>query len=405
MKKLKHKEHDFSSKLRQSSVIESLKKYITWQRNAGATGAEHAIPGLAPISINLDLTSACNFACPHCVDSKIINTGKYLAIEDVKRSLDTLKSRGLLSVILLGGGEPTLHKDIGEIVKYIKRIGLQLGIVTNGSRLGRVANVAALLEKHDWIRVSLDAASQDTFVKLHRPKTHVTLDDILHSAREVKMRNPNISLGYSFVIMWEGLYLNGQALYPNIHEMTEAVRLARTYGFDYISFKPCLIRLPESQKETLLDSIDREKEQRIIEHIKNNFHDAKRAADNKIKVLESVNLRAMMDNKVHELKRQPKICHLQFFNTVVTPSGIFHCPAFRGVEKAKLAEFNGYAGKENFHQTLQNLTHSIPVFNAEKECNVVGCFYHHVNWWIENFIHSDKSVDEIEEIDDEDFFL
>jgi len=339
------------------------------------------------------------------VDSKIINTGKYLDIEDVKRSLDTLKSRGLLSVILLGGGEPTLHKDIGEIVKYIKKTGLQLGIVTNGSRLGRVANVAALLDKHDWIRVSLDAASQETFVKLHRPKTNVTFNEILNNAREVKMHNANISLGYSFVIMWEGLYLNGQALYPNIHEMAEAVRLARTYRFDYISFKPCLIRLPESQKETLLDSVDREREQRIIEHIKNNFSDAKRAADNKIKVLESVNLRAMMDNKVHELKIQPKICHLQFFNTVVTPSGIFHCPAFRGVEKAKIAESNGYAGKERFDQTLQNLTHSISVFNAEKECNVVGCFYHHVNWWVEKFIHSDKSVEEIEEIEDDDFFL
>ena len=405
MKKVKHKEHDFGSKLRQSSVIQSLKKYITWQRNTGIPGAVHSLPNLAPISINLDLTSACNFTCPHCVDSKIINTGEYLTIEDVKHSLDTLKSRGLLSVILLGGGEPTLHKDFGEIVNHIKTIGLQLGIVTNGSRLGRTAKVAGLLEKHDWIRVSLDAASQETFVKLHRPKTRVTLDDILHSAREMKIQNPNVSLGYSFVVVWQGLYLNGHELCPNIHEMTEAVKLARTYGFDYISFKPCLIRLPESQKETLLDGIDREKEQRIMEQIKNNFHDAKRAADNKIKVLESVNLRAIMDNKVHELKRQPKICHLQFFNTVVTPSGIFHCPAFRGVEKAKIAEFNGYAGKENFDQTLQNLTHSIAVFNAETECNVVGCFYHHVNWWIENFIQSDKSVDELEEIEDNDFFL
>ena len=405
MKKLKHKEHDFSSKLRQSSVIESLKKYITWQRNAGTTGAGHALPSLAPISINLDLTSACNFACPHCVDSKIINTGEYLDVDDVKRSLDILKSRGLLSVILLGGGEPTLYKNFGEIVGFIKSMGLQLGIVTNGSRLGRIAKIVALLEKNDWVRLSLDAASQETFDKLHRPKTDVTLHDILRSAREVKLRNPNISLGYSFVIMWEGLYLNGHALYPNIHEMPEAVRVARMYRFDYISFKPCLIRLQESQKETLLNSSDREKEKRIIEDIKNNFHNAKGIAENKIKVLESVNLRAMMDNKVHELKKQPKICHMQFFNTVVTPSGIFHCPAFRGVEKAKIAESNGYVGKERFEETLQNLSHSITAFNAEKECNVVGCFYHHVNWWVEKFIHSNKSVDEIEEVEDDNFFL
>ncbi len=405
MVKLKHKEHDFSSKLRQSSVIECLKKYINWQRNAGTTDAGHVLPNMGPISINLDLTSACNFACPHCVDSKIINTGEYLNIEDVKRSLDILKSHGLLSVILLGGGEPTLHRNFGEIVSYIKSMGLQLGIVTNGSRLSRITESVALLEKHDWVRLSLDAATQETFVKLHRPKTDVTLHDILHSAREMKMSSPNISLGYSFVIMWEGLYLNGHALCSNIHEMPKAVRLARRHRFDYISFKPCLIRLQESQKETLLDSLDREKEQRIIEDIKNNFHNAKRVAENKIKVLESVNLRAMMDNRVHELKRQPKICHMQFFNTVVTPSGIFHCPAFRGVEKAKIAESNGYVEKERFDETLQNLTHSITAFNAEKECNVVGCFYHHVNWWVEKFIHSDKRVDEIEEIEDNNFFL
>ena len=80
MVKQKHKEHDFSSKLRQSSVIECLKKYINWQRNAVTTDAGHALPNMGPISINLDLTSACNFACPHCVDSKIINTGEHLDI-------------------------------------------------------------------------------------------------------------------------------------------------------------------------------------------------------------------------------------------------------------------------------------------------------------------------------------
>ena len=405
MEKLKHKEHDFSSKLRQFSVIERLKQYISWRRNMETADADRALPNLGPISINLDLTSACNFACPHCVDSTIINTGESLKLEEIKLSIDILKARGLLSVILLGGGEPTLHKDFGEIVNYIKSLGLQLGIVTNGSKLGRVERVAHLLEKQDWVRLSLDAASQETFSKLHRPKTDVTLLEILRRAREVKLRNPNILLGYSFVIVWEGLTLNGHPLYPNINEMPEAVRLARKYGFDYISFKPCLIRLQESQKESLLDSIDRKKEQRIIEDIRINLHKAKSVAENKIKVLESVNLQAMMDNKVHELKRQPEICHMQFFNTVVSPSGIFHCPAFRGVENAKISESDGYVGKERFDETLQNLAHSISTFNATKECKAVGCFYHHVNWWVEKFIHSDTSVDEIEKIENDNFFL
>ena len=66
-------------------------------------------------------------------------------LEDIKRSVDTLKSHGVLSIILLGGGEPTLHKYFGEIVRYIKSKGVQLGIVTNGSSLYKVKNIVDLL--------------------------------------------------------------------------------------------------------------------------------------------------------------------------------------------------------------------------------------------------------------------
>jgi hypothetical protein len=88
MDKLKHKEYDFSTKLTQRSVIERLKPYIRWQR-----GAEGGIPPYGPVSVNLDLTSACNFACPHCVDSGIINTGHHLDLKTVCDTIDTLRSQ------------------------------------------------------------------------------------------------------------------------------------------------------------------------------------------------------------------------------------------------------------------------------------------------------------------------
>ena len=405
MDKLKHKEYDFSSKLRQASVIERLKEYIKWQRSAAKADDRGILPSFSPVSINLDLTSSCNFDCPHCVDSKIINTGKSLKLNDIKRSVDTLNSHGILSIILLGGGEPTLHKDFGEIVRYIKSKGVQLGIVTNGSRLHTVKDIVDLLEKEDWLRISLDAGSQNTFVKSHKPKTDVKLDDILLNAQEIKTRNPLITLGYSFVIVWEGIYINGNELCRNIGEMSEAARRASEHSFDYVSFKPCLIRLQDSQKESLLDKSDEEKEKRIIEEIKNNLEKAESAATGNLKVLKSVNLRALLDNELRELKRQPRRCHMQFFSTVATPSGIFHCPAFRGVEKAKIGECNGYAGEDKFNETLKNLACSLETFDAREECKVVACFYHHVNWWVEKFIRSDKSIDELEATQDDNFFL
>jgi wyosine [tRNA(Phe)-imidazoG37] synthetase (radical SAM superfamily) len=401
MDKLRDREFDFSSKLRQESTIARLREYILWRRNS----INQKPPNYGPISINLDLTSACNFSCPHCVDSKIINTGEYLRLEDIKQTINVLHSHGLLSVILLGGGEPALHKHFEEIVRYIKGTGLELGVVTNGSRLDKVARVAELLGEKDWVRISIDAAKEDTFKKLHRPKNHVTLNHILHKAREIKEINPLVSIGYSFVILWEGMEINGNALTRNTDEITGAVELAREYSFDFISFKPCLIRLEDSQKESLLDKVDREREERIVEEIKINLHKAKDIVDGGIKILESVNLQAMMSKEVNQLKRQPKRCHMQFFRTVVAPSGIFHCPAFRGLEKAKIAASDGYVTKSNFEESLEAIARSISTFDAENECKVVGCFYHHVNWWLENFTNSGRDIDEIETVGDDNFFL
>ena len=404
MKKFNNKEHDFSSKLRQSSVIQRLKEYILWRRGFETSDNSDAFPDYGPLSINLDLTTACNYNCPHCVDSKIINAGKILNTEDIKQTIDTLKSHGLMSVILIGGGEPTLHRDFEKIVRHLKSQNMQVGIVTNGSRLHLIKNTAEILEKNDWLRISIDAATEKTFARSHNPKNRITLKTILSNAREFKKLNTSISMGYSFVIVWEGIYINGQELCPNIDEIPEAVRLAKDNDFDYISFKPCLLKLDHSQKESLFDPPDKKREKKVIEKMKNHLQMAKKIANNKIKILESVNLSELIGGKVHEMKKQPKICHAQFFRTVVSPSGIFHCPAFRGSDKAKIAEHEGYYYK-NFNTTQIELEHSIANFDAEQECSVIACFYHYLNWWIDNFIHSNRNLDELEKISDDNFFL
>jgi molybdenum cofactor biosynthesis enzyme MoaA len=168
---------------------------VRWQRNEGARPDETP-PDFGPVSINLDLTQACNFSCPFCVDSVIINSGKSFNLETIKETLTILHAKGLLSVILLGGGEPTLHKDFVAVVQEIKKRQLQVGIVTNGTKLDRVAEVVGLLKEKDWIRISLDAAREETFKALHRPKSKVTLKRILGQAQKIKQMNFQVSLGF-----------------------------------------------------------------------------------------------------------------------------------------------------------------------------------------------------------------
>ena len=405
MEKLREREHDFSSKLRQDGTFQRLKDYIQWQRKCDANTPDRGLPVFSPISINLDLTSACNFSCPFCVDSKLINAGKSLTFEEVKKTIDTLHSHGLLSVILIGGGEPTLHKDFGEIVRYIKSKRLQVGIVTNGSRLEKIETVVEELKEKDWIRISIDAAGEGVFKDLHLPKTPVTLKRILGKAKKLKEKNPVVSLGYSFVVVWEGVEINGKRLHPNMDEMARSVELAREFSFDYVSFKPCLIRFNESQRETLLKNVGKTKEEAIIDKIKVHLQEAKRFAGDRVKILESSNLKAMLNQETDQIKRQPKRCHMQFFRTVVTPFGIFHCPAFRGVEEARIGEPEGYLSETELKESLKRTARSILTFDAEEECKDVGCFYNRTNWWLEEFIHSEEDIHELEKVENDNFFL
>jgi len=404
MEKLKEREHDFGSKLRQDATLQRLKGYIQWRRCRG-DASDGGLPTIGPISINLDLTSACNFSCPFCVDSKLINAGKSLTSEKVKKTIDTLRSHGLLSVILIGGGEPTLHNDFEEIVRYIKGKRLQVGIVTNGSRLEKIGAIVGELKEKDWVRISIDAAGEEVYRDLHLPKTPVTLNGILEKAREVKKKNPVASLGYSFVVVWEGVEINGKRLRPNWDEMAKSVELAREFSFDYVSFKPCLVRFNESQRETLLKDVEKAKEEKIIRKIRDHLQEAERCAGGRVKLLESSNLKAMLSQETDEIKRQPKRCHMQFFRTVVTPFGIFHCPAFRGVEKARIGGPEGYLSEREFTESLKQTATSILTFDAGEECKDVGCFYNRTNWWLEEFIRSKEGLHELEKIEDDNFFL
>ncbi len=405
MEKLREREHDFSAKLRQRSNIENLRQYISWQREVRKSSPRAPLPPMGPVSINLDLTTACNFRCPHCVDSGIINTGESLDLATIRESIDTLAGKGLKSVILIGGGEPTVHKDFEDIVEHVRSRDLQVGIATNGSRLERVERIAPLLKDGDWVRLSLDSASEDTFRKSHRPAAGITLSRILKDACRIKGINPKISLGYSFVIVWEGIRYNGHDLTVNMGEIPEAVIRASEFGFDYVSFKPCLLRLEGSGKESLFDPPDPAREERIIREVGEKVSEAEARAGGKTKVLKSVNLQAMMEKTLHDLKVQPVTCHSQFFRTVLAPAGVFHCPALRGVEAGRITGDDGYRGEGRFTETHSHLEESIRGFNAADQCSVVVCFYHHVNWWIERFIESGADVSQIAMVEDNNFFL
>ena len=64
----------------------------------------------------------------------ILNTGIKFELDNLKKSLLNLIENGLKSVIIIGGGEPTVSPYFFDIVNLLKEKRIQIGIVTNGSR-------------------------------------------------------------------------------------------------------------------------------------------------------------------------------------------------------------------------------------------------------------------------------
>ncbi|MEJ2125660.1 MAG: radical SAM protein [Alphaproteobacteria bacterium] len=338
---------------------------------------------MAPISINLDLTVACNYRCPHCIDSEIINTKAMFSLDEVTDTLINLRICGLRSVILIGGGEPTAHPKFETIVRLIKALGLQCAIVSNGSRTDRIARVAGHMTQGDWVRLSLDAGSDEVFQHLHKPAKKITLTDICRGAVKIKKANSKLQLGYSFIVITpEALGYNSN-LTPNIHEIALAAALAKEHGFDYLSLKQYLARDADG-KEVIPFSKDCEPGKgETLRLLQKEVARARKHVCDGFKIIESINLIALLTGATQKQTSQPRRCHMQRFRQVVTPRGIYACPAYRGDKRSLVAGKMGYTKSANCRKTLWRTNEQVSRFDASYECRNITCIYNSTNWWLD----------------------
>lgn len=96
------------------------------------------VPARLSSTLQLFITNKCNLRCKACFYAD--NLGKDdMPLEDYKEHVMHYKSR-IQKVILLGG-EPTLHKDIGQMVSFNRENGLRTTIYTNGARIKRLESI------------------------------------------------------------------------------------------------------------------------------------------------------------------------------------------------------------------------------------------------------------------------
>lgn len=139
--------------------------------------------------VRLSLTEVCNFRCQYCLPDgyEKSHANKFLSRHEIKNLALALKDLGV-EKIRLTGGEPSLRKDLIEIIADLKSIGIKkVALTTNAYRLNEIAD--GLIDAGlDAINISIDSMSAQNFAKI---TGHNRFNEILNAAKKIKANGLN----------------------------------------------------------------------------------------------------------------------------------------------------------------------------------------------------------------------
>ncbi len=158
-----------------------------------------------------------------------------MSLEQFKGIVDDLYNMGTLRVDLIGRGEPLLNKSALDMIQYVKGRGMQLQIVTNGSRLFEPIAQGLVEAQADRINISLNAGTPETYPLIHvteRPEDYIKVKKNLRFLSDCKIAArshlPHLSL--SFVITSR-----------NYFEIADMIEVAHEVGAQEVQFAHTVI--------------------------------------------------------------------------------------------------------------------------------------------------------------------
>ena len=263
---------------------------------------------LTPIYVEISPVGYCNQRCSFCALDYLEYKATKLDTANLKFQLTDMKECGVRSVMFAGEGEPLLHPDMAEIIKWAKGTGLDVAVTTNGTVMDRKF-VDTCLKDLSWIRVSLNAGTPQVYNQIHNPRSKQDWYKVWENISYAVLNKHDTTIGIQSIVLED-----------NICSMKDLVERAKFYGVDYVTLKPY------SQHGK---SINKNVTPGTYTHI---FQELKKRESDKFKVI--VRKKAMVSSR--EGPKYERCLSVPYFWAYIMSTGdIYGCSAFLGDERFK----------------------------------------------------------------------
>ncbi len=313
----------------------------------------------APITIDMALTRACNYACHFCYAMLQENDRQPIDKKAITEFLDDCAEIGVKGISLVSDGESTISPVFIDAIQHGARVGLSMAVGTNAFVLNR-RKLEEILPHLTYLRVNISGGERSRYAQIMGAKESA-FDRVCQNITdmvEIKKRdNLPVTIGLQMVLMPE---------YED--QILPLARLGQKLRPDYLVIKHC------SDNEEGDLGVDYSGYDRL--------HDTLRAAE----ALSDDEYRVSVkwSKILAEGKRSYQRCYgapflLQISGSgLVAPCGMLFNDRYKKFHVGNIVEtrFRELFHSDRYWEVMNYL--ASPSFNAQKMCGSL-CLQHKVN--------------------------
>ena len=185
---------------------------------------------IAPVTIDMGLTRACNYSCQYCYAMFQENTGSRITRQVMDDFMDDCAELGVNAVSFAGDGENTLHPAFVSAVVRGGERGVSMAVNTNGLTLtGR--KLEEVLPYLTYVRINITAAEPERYAQIMGAKPE-WLAKVVENIRAMVALKRRLNLGVTI-----GMQM---VLIPDYRDqILPLARLVCELEADYLVIKHC----------------------------------------------------------------------------------------------------------------------------------------------------------------------